>query len=154
MLKFTKIRRIFKVKIAKIGRAIRYGAWSMKHAKTPQERMSVRIVKVLLERKDSFVFYSPEASKIYLRSKDRKYIIVYDRYSIKIANHKYFFTYSLREDTGDEIIKYAFDRLERDRKELEADIEFNEKNFLQEVYNNFTKSNKHHISTNNLNQPE
>lgn len=133
MFSLTHIRRRFRFKIAKIARAFRYGIWTLNNKKTYQEKMTIQIVKNLLEKDDTSILYYPENPKIYLKSNDGKYIVMYDRYTIKISNHQYFFTYSIREDSGEEIIKYAHDRLERDKTKLEKNIEFNENNFLKEI---------------------
>jgi hypothetical protein len=132
-------KRKLKVKAARIAKGVRYGVWSMRAPKNPQERLILRIVKNMLEKDDSIVFYSPEVGRIYVHTKDKKYIVVFDRYSVNISNHNYFYTYGITEVLGNDIINSAFRRLERDRAKLENEMFFNEKNFLNDVYSHVTK---------------
>jgi len=128
--------------MAKLTRGVRHTAWSMRVPKSSQDRMIVKIVKSLLESQSARIFFSPRSSKIYIYTEDKSYTIVFDRYSINITNHTFFFTYSLKEDIGNDLVNSAVERLEKDRISLEEEMIFNEKNFLGDVYDKINKKNK------------
>jgi hypothetical protein len=137
-INFSRIKRYIKIRSEKLKRGFKYGTWAMK-SKDPRDRMLIKIVKSYLERMDTFVRYSPNSNKIYLHTKDKKYIIVFDRYSIKLTNHKNFYFCGLKESVASEIIKCTFDRLEKEQEELEAQIYYNEKEFINEIFDNISK---------------
>jgi hypothetical protein len=112
----------------------------MKAPKNPQERLIIRIAKMMMEREDNVVFYSPEVGRIYAYTKDKKYIVVFDSYTINISNHNYFYTYGITQALGREIMEFATKRLENDRIKLEEEMFFNEKNFLNDLHANLAKS--------------
>lgn len=136
----NRIKRKFKVKVGRISKGVRYGIWSMKAPKNPQERLIIRIAKMMMEREDNVVFYSPEVGRIYAYTKDKKYIVVFDSYTINISNHNYFYTYGITQALGREIMGFATKRLENDRIKLEEEMFFNEKNFLNELHSNLAKN--------------
>lgn len=144
------LKRKIRVKFARFAKGVRYGVWSMKAPKNPQERLILKIVRNVINKDDSVVFYAPDtenfAEKFYAHTKDKKYIIVFQKYSINISNHNYFYTYGISESLGREIINCAYERLERDRVKLEEEMLFNERSFLNDVYTHVTKkSNKNMI---------
>lgn len=143
MFSFTSFKRRTKVRIAKTIRGISYGIGIMKNPKTPQDLLILKIVKSMLENNDNRVMISPSYPRIYLYTKDRSVTVIYDMYNIRISNHKFFFTSALREGVGEEIIKLAKERIEKDLMRVENTIYDNEKNFLQNVYSNLEEnSNK------------
>jgi hypothetical protein len=116
---------------------------------TPQDRIINKVVKSLLERDDSHVFFSPISSKVYVHSEDRSIIIIFDLYTISMTNHKFFFTSSLKEGMGEEIFKIAKEKIEKEMKDIEREVRRNEMDFLCDVYENFSKSkDKKDISRN------
>ena len=141
-MKLRRIRKRIKIFLAKINRAIVKGMWEIRAEKTRQDRMVIKIVRTLLDTPDCKVYYAPSASRIYLHSKDNRYIISFDKQSIKITNHKFFFNADLREHIGEELVSAATDRLERDLKKLSEEILYNEDTFLAEVYSNFRKKSR------------
>jgi hypothetical protein len=108
----------------------------------PQERLILRVIKMMLERNDTLVFYSPETGRIYIHTSDKKYIIVFDKYTVNISNHTYFYKYAVNEYIGQKILSHVYARLERDRLRLEEEIVFNEKNFLTDVFNHISPKSK------------
>jgi hypothetical protein len=106
---------------------------------TSQDRIINKVVKSLLERDDSHVFFSPISSKVYVHSEDRSIIIIFDLYTISMTNHKFFFTSSLKEGMGEEIFKIAKERIEKEMKDIEREVRRNEMDFLCDVYENFSK---------------
>jgi len=141
-MKIRRIRKKIRIYLAKINRAIVKGMWEIRSEKTKQDRMVIKIVRTLLDTPDSKVYYAPSASRIYLHSRDKRYIISFDKQSIKITNHKFFFNADLREQIGEELVSAATDRLERDLKKLSEEIVYNEDAFLEEVYCNFKKKTR------------
>lgn len=143
---FNRIRRKLKVKMARISKGVKSGVWSMNAPKNPQERLIIRIVKMMMERDDNVVFFSPEVGRIYSYTKDKKYIVVFDQYSINISNHNYFYTYGITQSLGSQILKFATKRLESDRIRLEEEMFFNEKNFLNDLHTNLSKGSSRKYS--------
>jgi len=133
------LKRKFKVKFARMVKGVKYGVWLMKAPRNPQERLILRVVKTMIEREENAIFYSPEVGRIYIYTPDKKYIVVFDKYNVNISNHSYFYTYGINESLGNTILRYANNRLEKDRVKLEQEMFFNERNFLKEVYNHVTK---------------
>ena len=134
---FDSFRRRIKVRIIRFFRGISYGVGIMKTPKSSQDILLIKTVKSLLDEKTVRVFYSPLSSKVYAYTKDKKIIVIFDLYSISITNHKFFFTTTMRDGVGEEIINCAKARIENDMKEIEHIISANEKAFLSEVYDNF-----------------
>jgi len=137
---FDSFKRRIKVKTIRFFRGISYGVGIMKTPKSPQDILLVKTVKSLMDDKTVRVFYSPLSSKVYAYTKDKKIIVIFDLYSISITNHKFFFTTTMRDGIGEEIINCAKARLEKDMKEIEDTISTNEKAFLYDVYESFKNS--------------
>lgn len=107
----------------------------IKHRRSKNERMIIRIVRSVINVPDSRVYYSPKSSRFFLHTKDRRYIISMDSESIRITNHHFFFNSDLRSSVSDELMGLAFSRIEDDMIKLESASIFNENIFLNEVYN-------------------
>jgi len=152
MTHLRKLRReirLTRISIAKFFRGLRHSMGSPRIRQTPQDRIINKVVKSLLERDDSHVFFSPISSKVYVHSEDRSIIIIFDLYTISMTNHKFFFTSSLKEGMGEEIFKIAKEKIEKEMKDIEREVRRNEMDFLCDVYENFSKSkDKKDISRN------
>lgn len=131
--------KLIRISIAKFFRGLRHSMGSPRVRQTPQDRMINKVVKSLLERDDSHVFFSPISSKVYVHSEDRSIIVIFDHYTISMTNHKFFFTSSLKEGLGGEISKIAKERIEKEMKDIEREIRRNEMDFLCNVYEDFSK---------------
>lgn len=141
-MRLRRIRKKLRIFLAKFNRAVTKGIWEIRAEKTKQDRMVIKIVRTLLDTPDSKVYYAPNASRIYLHTKDKRYIISFDKQSIKITNHKFFFNADLREHVGEELVAAATERLESDLKKLNQEVAYNEDSFLDDVYSNFKKKSR------------
>jgi hypothetical protein len=145
-MNFRRTRKKIKIAFAKLNRAVTKGFWTISAAKSKNDRMVIKIVGTLLENKETRVhyapnFYAPNSSRIYLHTKDKRYIVSFDRYSIRITNHRFFFSTDLRDPVGDELIKLATNRLEEDLMKLDGEVSYNEDMFLNEVYGVIKRKN-------------
>lgn len=132
----STLKRRLKIKTGRIIKGFKYGVWTMNG---PQERLILRIVKNMIDKEDTTVLYSPETGKIYAHTQDKKYIVVFDRQSINISNHNYFFTYGITEVLGTQLLRLATKRFEMERVKLDDEMYFNEKNFLNDIYLNVSR---------------
>jgi hypothetical protein len=112
----------------------------IKHRRSKNERMIIRIVRSVINVPDSRVYYSPKSSRFFLHTKDRRYIISMDSESIRITNHHFFFNSDLRSSVSDELMGLAFSRIEEDMIKLESASIFNENIFLNEVYSSIKEN--------------
>jgi hypothetical protein len=140
-MNLRRTRKRIKITFAKFNRAVTKSFWKISASKSKNDRMVIKIVGTLLQNNETSVHYAPNSSRIYLHTKDRKYIVSFDRYSIKITNHRFFFSTNLRDPVGDELIKLATDRLEKDLMKLDAEVNYNEDSFLNEVYSTVKRKN-------------
>ncbi len=140
-MNLRRTRKRIKIALAKFNRAVTKGVWSISAPKTKNDRMVIKIVGTLLQNKDTRVHYAPNSSRIYLHTKDRRYIVSFDRYSIRITNHRFFFSTDLRDPVGDELIKLATERLESDLMKLDVEVNYNEDTFLNDVYSTIKRKN-------------
>jgi len=143
MINLRKLRREIKltrISIVKFFRGLRNSMGSPRIKQTSHDRIINKVVKSLLEREDSHVFFSPISSKVYIHSEDRSIIIIFDLYTISLTNHKFFFTSSLKEGMGEEIFKISVERIEKEMKDIERKVRRNEMDFLYDVYENLSKS--------------
>jgi hypothetical protein len=140
-MNFRRTRKKIKIAFAKLNRAVTKGFWTISAAKSKNDRMVIKIVGTLLQNNETRVHYAPNSSRIYLHTKDRRYIVSFDRYSIRITNHRFFFSTDLRDQVGDELIKLATDRLEKDLMKLDVEVNYNEDTFLNEVYSTVKRKN-------------
>lgn len=146
-----RIRKKIKLFFAKTSRSFTRGTFGKSGEKSKQERTLLKIVRTLLNTPDSKVYCLPYSSVIYLHPKDKKYIISFDHDWIKISNHKFFFTASIKYGIGEEMIAAAKNRLESDLSILKSEISYNEENFLDDIYVNFKKAKER---SSNPNQSE
>lgn len=114
----------------------------IKHRRSKNERMIIRIVRSVINVPDSRVYYSPKSSRFFLHTKDRRYIISMDSESIRITNHHFFFNSDLRSSVSDELMGLAFSRIEEDMIKLESASIFNENIFLNEVYSSIKENSE------------
>ena len=140
-MNLRRTRKKIKITFAKLNRAVTKGFWTISAAKSKNDRMVIKIVGTLLQNKETRVHYAPNSSRIYLHTKDKRYIVSFDRYSIRITNHRFFFSTDLRDPVGDELIKLATNRLEEDLMKLDVEVSYNEDMFLNEVYGVIKRKN-------------
>lgn len=114
----------------------------IRHRRSKNERMIIRIVRSVINVPDSRVYYSPKSSRFFLHTKDRRYIISMDSESIRITNHHFFFNSDLRSSVSDELMGLAFSRIEEDMIKLESASIFNENIFLNEVYSSIKENSE------------
>jgi hypothetical protein len=140
-MNLRRTRKRIKIAFAKFNRAVTKGFWTISAPKSKNDRMVIKIVGTLLQNNETRVHYAPNSSRIYLHTKDKRYIVSFDRYSIRITNHRFFFSTDLRDPVGDELIKLATDRLEKDLMKLDVEVNYNEDTFLNEVYSTIKRKN-------------
>ena len=140
-MNLRRTRKRIKITFAKFNRAVTKSFWTISASKSKNDRMVIKIVGTLLQNNETRVHYAPNSSRIYLHTKDRRYIVSFDRYSIRITNHRFFFSTDLRDPVGDELIKLATDRLEKDLMKLDIEVNYNEDTFLNEVYSTVKRKN-------------
>ena len=140
-MNLRRTQKRIKIVFARFGGAVIKGIWTISTSKSKNDRMVIKIVGTLLQNNETSVHYAPNSSRIYLHTKDRRYIVSFDRYSIKITNHRFFFSTNLRDPVGDELIKLATDRLEKDLMKLDAEVNYNEDTFLNDVYSTVKRKN-------------
>lgn len=137
MKELGSYKRKFKVGISKFFRKLRFGILSMKEDKNAQDRMTVKIIRSLLDDKEVRVVHSPNSNKTYIHTRDRKIIVIFDLYTIRITNHKFFFTGTLKDGIGQDMADLAKARIEREMNIIEQEVTTNEKDFLLNVYDTF-----------------
>jgi hypothetical protein len=135
-----RIRRIIKVKIAKVKRAIKQVIYNSKTPKNSSDRLIVKIIKTFLDRNDTKVQFSPISDKIYIYTRDRRVFIVFNAYEIHIAYNKFFFYSSLKDSVSEEITKYAKERIESEMRSIESEVSKNQKELLNDLYESFSKT--------------
>lgn len=140
-MNLRRTRKRIKITFAKFNRAVTKSFWTISASKSKNDRMVIKIVGTLLQNNETRVHYAPNSSRIYLHTKDRRYIVSFDRYSIRITNHRFFFSTDLRDPVGDKLIKLATDRLEKDLMKLDVEVNYNEDIFLNEVYSTVKRKN-------------
>jgi len=143
-----RIRRIVKVKIAKVKRAIKQVIYNSKTPKNSSDRLIVKIIKTFLDRNDTKVQFSPISDKIYIYTKDRRVFIVFNAYEIHIAYNKFFFYSSLKDSVSEEITKYAKERIESEMRSIESEVSKNQKELLNDLYESFSKTKTKHEKRN------
>lgn len=151
MKSIRRFRKKVKIFVSKLGRIVTRGTWD-RTRKTKQERNVSRIVRTLLNTPDSKVYCLPGSSRISITPKDKKYIITFDDNDIKISNHKFFFNASLRYNISQELISLATERLKNDLKKLNAEVVYNEENFLDDVYVTLKKNKDKYHQMNSASQ--
>lgn len=139
MPNFTTFKRILKIRFIRRWRSLTYAIGFMRTKKKYSDLLLIKTVKLLIQSPDVRVFFSPISSKVYAYNKEKSIIVIFDNYSVNITNHNYFFTTSLKDGLGEEIMNSAKERIEKDVSELESVITMNEKDFLKSVYTNFSK---------------
>lgn len=139
MINFTRIKRkikIVKISVAKFFREFRHTLGYVNVKKTTQDLLLTKLVKSLIYRKDCKVIYSPNTSKVYVYTKNKDLVIIFDLYTITISNHKFFFNCHLKEGMGEEIVKMAKERIQEESNVIERMINQNQKDFLTFLYEN------------------
>ena len=142
MASLRKIKReikILKIVIAKFIKKVKHSMGASQIRKTPQDRMILRLVKSLLANQEMHVFFSPISSKVYIHSKDKDVIVVYDFYKISLTNHKFFFNSYLPDGVSEEIIRIAKERIEYETSLIDKEANVNEMNFLNDIYGKFSQ---------------
>jgi len=137
MKELGSYKRKIKVEISKFFRKLRFGILSMREEKNAQDRLIVKIVRSLLDDKETRVVHSPNSNKTYIRTKDKKITVIFDIYTIRITNHKFFFTGTLKDGIGQDMTDLAKARIEREMNVIDQDVITNEKEFLLNVYDTF-----------------
>lgn len=137
---FRTFKKKIKLRFARYYRLISGRSSEIKHRRSKNERMILRIVRGVMNSPESRVHYSPKSSRFFLHTGDKRYIISMDSCSIRITNHHFFFNSDLRLPVGEELIALAFSRIEADMTKLESDSIYNENVFLNDVYASIKKN--------------
>jgi hypothetical protein len=106
---------------------------------TSQDRKIKRVVKKFINKKTTKVYYSPNNLTFYIYSQDRKVVIVFNSFYIRITNHKFFFNSYLHDNVFKELESLCRSKIEEEFKKTEKEISYNEENFLDDLYDNFSK---------------
>lgn len=123
-------------------RAFDLGITSARETKTKQDRMIIKVVSSVLDSAGAKVYYSPRNSrgpKVYIHTKDKRYIITMTKTQVSITNHKFFFNSYITDQMAESLINLALTKLEDDLKRLDSEIVSNEDNFLGDLYETFKK---------------
>ena len=142
MVNLTRLKRkikILKITVAKFFREFRHVMGSVSIKKTSQDLLIIKLVKSLIYRKDCKVIYSPNSSKVYVYTKNKDVVVIFDLYTINISNHKFFFNCHLKEGMGEEIVKIAKERIAEESNAIETMVNQNQKDFLSFIYENTMK---------------
>lgn len=113
---------------------------SYKDPMNSQDRKIKRVVKQFILKENTKVHHSPNNLTFYVYGPERRVVIVFNPYYIRITNHKFFFNSGLHEKVYEEISILAKEKIENSFKKIEKEISYNEENFLEDLYENFSKN--------------
>ena len=132
----------------KVYRAFDLGLEAAQNNKTRQDRMIIKVVSTLLESPGIKVYYLPkEPPKVYIHTKDKRFMVILSRYQIRITNHKFFFVAHVTDQMAESLINLAVSKLEKEVNLLDTEMVANEENFLSDLYHNFKRKKERSATT-------
>jgi hypothetical protein len=128
--------------LLKLKRAIGFSLSAAKSSKTKQDRMIVKVVSSVLDSPGIKIYYHPHGQtgpRVYIHTKDKKYIICLSKSHVRISNHKFFFSSYITDQMSDSLIQIALNKLEKEMERLEFESIESEDSFMSEIYQSFRK---------------
>ena len=121
----------------KFYRAFDLGYNATRMPKSKQDRMIIKAVSSILDSSGVKVIYSPVGPKVYIHTKDKRYMIILSRSQVSITNHRFFLTSFVSDHMGESLMNLSLIKLDEEVKKLEWEIRDNENHFLDDIYQSF-----------------
>ena len=99
-----------------------------------------KIVRAMVKHPDTKFLTAPISHTYYLENKKLDYFVVLDGECIRITNHKFYASKSLRGSDGEKMINYVKNHIENIRKEMELEIFQNQHALYRNIYENLKVS--------------
>lgn len=123
----------------KIYRALDLGLTASVTPKSKQDRMIIKAISSILDSPGIKVIYSPVGSKVYIHTKDKRYMIILSKSHVSITNHRFFLSSFVSDQMGESLMRISLTKLDEEVKKLEAEIRDNENHFLEDIYQSFRR---------------